>query len=121
MNWGNLPTHVLLERLGFKMSCFASSGEVVQGSINLCHLKMSISAVLYKLAGFIANTEKMRIETEIDPAFREIDGRNRVVPRIGLRIAGRCQKNFHGDVRRRLTYSVLSLKPAGNQVAERLR
>jgi hypothetical protein len=101
MNRGNFSTHVLFERLGFKMRCFASSGEVVQGAINLCRLKMSISAVLYKLAGFIANTEKMQIE--IGPAFREADGRNRIVPRIELHIAGRCEKNFHGCVRRPLT------------------
>ena len=76
---------------------------MAQDAIKLCRIKMSVAAILYELAGFIANPEKMRIEAEIDPAFREINGRDRVAFKVGLRIARRCEKNFHGDVRRRLT------------------
>jgi hypothetical protein len=82
MHRSNLSTHVLLEGLGFKTDCCASSLKVVQGAINLCRIKVSVSAILNELARFIANPYQMRIKKEVHRAFREVDGRDRVAFRV---------------------------------------
>jgi hypothetical protein len=103
IHWRDLSTHVLLEGLCSKMGRLASSTKVVQGTIKLCWIKVSVSAILYQLARFIANPEKMRIDEKVGPALREIDGRDRVAFKVGLGIARACEKNVHRNIRRCLT------------------
>ena len=76
------------------MGCFASSSKMAQDAIKLCRIKMSVAAILYELAGFIANTEKMRIEAEIDPAFREIMDAIASLSKSGSGSPGGARKTF---------------------------
>ena len=94
-NGGKLPTDVLLEGFRFEMGRFARSSEVVQNTIELCRVEVSISAVLYELTGFIANPQQMWIKKEVGPALSQVQGHDRTTVKVRLGIAQRCKKNIH--------------------------